>query len=319
MHRDLTSSLLQRQLLTLDATDHRTLAQATVAIAGLGGIGCPAMEVLARNAVGAFVLADIDCFDATNARQLYMTQATIGLPKVAVSCERLLAINPRASVRTFSDGITPANYAAVCLGADVICNQVDQLAAIMILHYAGARFRIPVVSASRTCWPERHFLGVKIYDYRDPDMQYDMRGIAIEQRWGVEPKLVEALMDYVTREQDCPELVAEINAQNTQFRAVRMLEAIQRQETEGISDKSPAYLHGVAHAHPEVFHKMAIAPEEALVMGCLAGTAVKDILLGRETGHFEVNLYHGTARIHDRTEAMAYHDMACSAVKAVPA
>ena len=54
----------------LDQEDRDKLSHAVIAIAGLGGIGCPAVEILTRNAVGNFRLADIDQYEPSNARQL---------------------------------------------------------------------------------------------------------------------------------------------------------------------------------------------------------------------------------------------------------
>ena len=68
--------LMQRLL--LDKTDEQLLSNATIAIAGIGGIGSPALEVLVRNGIPNIRIADYDYYDASNCRQLYQTTATLG-------------------------------------------------------------------------------------------------------------------------------------------------------------------------------------------------------------------------------------------------
>lgn len=70
-----------------------------VLIFGIGGVGSFAAEALARSGIGQFVLVDADIVCITNInRQIIATHKTIGRPKVDVMKERILEINPNASV-----------------------------------------------------------------------------------------------------------------------------------------------------------------------------------------------------------------------------
>ena len=113
-----------------------------------------------------------------------MTQDSLGKDKVDIGKERVLAINPEAQVTVFQQGITPTSYLEFCQGANVVCNQVDQLSAIIMLHYAADRLRLPLITASRMRWPARHFIGVKIYDYRAADIHYRISDLDVEKKWG---------------------------------------------------------------------------------------------------------------------------------------
>lgn len=59
------------------------------------------MEALARSGVGHFILVDPDAVSVTNInRQLVASWKTVGLPKVQVARQRILDVNPHATVET---------------------------------------------------------------------------------------------------------------------------------------------------------------------------------------------------------------------------
>ena len=84
-------------LLGADAMER--LADARVAVFGLGGVGGYAVEALARSGIGALDLVDHDTVSRSNInRQILATQSTVGLPKVEAARRRVLDINPEAKI-----------------------------------------------------------------------------------------------------------------------------------------------------------------------------------------------------------------------------
>lgn len=68
----------------------RTLANAKVAVFGIGGVGSYVVEALARAGVGNLILVDNDTVSITNLnRQLVALRSTIGKKKVQVAKERI--------------------------------------------------------------------------------------------------------------------------------------------------------------------------------------------------------------------------------------
>ncbi len=79
-------------LLGKEAMDR--LAQARVAVFGIGGVGGYVVEALVRSGVGAIDLIDDDKVCLTNLnRQIIATRKTIGKYKTEVMKERILDIN----------------------------------------------------------------------------------------------------------------------------------------------------------------------------------------------------------------------------------
>ena len=84
-------------LLGSDAMER--LANARVAVFGIGGVGTYTADALARSGVGAIDLIDDDNICLTNInRQLIATRSTVGKLKVDVMKDRLLDINPNINV-----------------------------------------------------------------------------------------------------------------------------------------------------------------------------------------------------------------------------
>ena len=95
-------------LLGKPAMEH--LSQCRVAVFGIGGVGGHVCEALARSGVGAFDLIDDDkvCLSNLN-RQIIATMKTVGQYKTDVMKERILDINPQASVNTYRCFFLPEN------------------------------------------------------------------------------------------------------------------------------------------------------------------------------------------------------------------
>ena len=77
-----------------------TIRNKHVILFGVGGVGSWCAESLVRSGIHHLTIVDSDCVCATNInRQLIATTETIGRPKVEVLKERLLAINPQATIQ----------------------------------------------------------------------------------------------------------------------------------------------------------------------------------------------------------------------------
>lgn len=86
------------------------LADARVAVFGVGGVGGYTCEALVRSGIGHFDLIDNDKVSITNInRQIIATSKTVGKDKVEVMKERMLEINPDADVRIHQCFFLPEN------------------------------------------------------------------------------------------------------------------------------------------------------------------------------------------------------------------
>lgn len=102
-------------------------AAARVCVVGVGGVGSWTAEALARSAVGAITLIDLDMVAESNAnRQIQALDDLWGHAKVDVMRARILAINPACQVRVVEDFVTEENVATLLGGHDVVVDAIDQ-------------------------------------------------------------------------------------------------------------------------------------------------------------------------------------------------
>lgn len=125
------------------------LAQARVAIFGVGGVGSFAAEGLIRAGVGHFLLVDHDTVDVSNInRQIHATMRTVGQQKTDVMRARMLEINPTAEIRTIAELYAPDRADAFFSEPiDYIVDAVDMVSAKISLAEEATRRGIPIVSA----------------------------------------------------------------------------------------------------------------------------------------------------------------------------
>jgi tRNA threonylcarbamoyladenosine dehydratase len=85
----------ERTLLLLDEHKVNILNNANVLVAGLGGVGGYAAEMLCRSGIGRMTIIDADQIQHSNRnRQLLALTSTVGKRKTQLMKERLLDINP---------------------------------------------------------------------------------------------------------------------------------------------------------------------------------------------------------------------------------
>lgn len=102
-----------RTQLLVGSAGMQKLANAHVAVFGVGGVGSYALEALARAGVGHLYIVDFDCVEESNInRQIIALDSTIGLPKTRVAAERIAQINPSAEVIAVQEFIAPDTVAS---------------------------------------------------------------------------------------------------------------------------------------------------------------------------------------------------------------
>ncbi|MCR5429526.1 MAG: tRNA threonylcarbamoyladenosine dehydratase [Lachnospiraceae bacterium] len=127
----------------------KRLADARVAVFGVGGVGGYVVEALARSGIGALDLIDNDkvCLSNIN-RQIIATTATLGQYKVDAAEARVKDIAPECTVRTYKTFFLPDtqdrfDFTEYDYVVDAIDTVTGKLAIIAKAKAAG----VPVISA----------------------------------------------------------------------------------------------------------------------------------------------------------------------------
>jgi molybdopterin/thiamine biosynthesis adenylyltransferase len=150
--------------------EQQVLRGKRIAIAGMGGVGGAHLRTLARLGVANFSIADFDRFEVHNMnRQAGAFMSTLGQPKVEVMAAIGRDINPQADIRTFGDGVTPANIDEFLRDVDVYVDSIDFFAmeARRMLFRACYERGIPALTAAPLG------MGVAMLGFARPGMSFE--------------------------------------------------------------------------------------------------------------------------------------------------
>ena len=146
------SEKFSRTEMLIGAEAVEKLNHSRVAVFGVGGVGGFVVEALARAGVGAIDLIDNDTVSVSNInRQIIALTSTVGRPKTEVMAERILDINPEATVNCINKFVLPENINEFDFETyDYIIDAIDtvsgKLAIIEKAYFLGK----PVISSMGT-------------------------------------------------------------------------------------------------------------------------------------------------------------------------
>lgn len=125
------------------------LQKSHVLIAGLGGVGAMAAEMLVRTGIGRMTLVDNDSVNSSNInRQLPALHSTIGHSKVKVMEERLRDINPDLEISCIHSYIEESSLDNILSEPyDFVVDAIDTLTPKILLIEQVIRRNIPLVSS----------------------------------------------------------------------------------------------------------------------------------------------------------------------------
>ncbi|OSN04191.1 HesA/MoeB/ThiF family protein [Lonsdalea iberica] len=125
------------------------LANATVLLVGLGGLGAPCALYLAAAGVGRLLLADHDTLHLSNLQRqvLYRTE-DIAQPKAMLAQRQLQALNPDIAIEALHMRLEGEALAKAVSRVDLVLDCSDNMATRHDVNAACVRAAKPLVSAS---------------------------------------------------------------------------------------------------------------------------------------------------------------------------
>jgi len=126
------------------------LQKAHVLVAGLGGVGSYAAEMLARAGIGEMTLVDGDIICESNInRQLPALHSTVGKGKVSVMANRLQDINPSLVLHPVPEYLRDERMEEVIklYPYTYVVDAIDTLSPKVFLIYHAVQRGLPVVSS----------------------------------------------------------------------------------------------------------------------------------------------------------------------------
>ena len=128
------------------------LANATVMVLGVGGVGSHCIEALARSGVGTLILVDNDKVSRTNInRQSIAYLSTVGDYKTKLMKDRIDDICPSINVFTYETFILPDNLNEIFeREVDYIVDAIDTVTAKLAVAEYAKEHQIPLISCMGT-------------------------------------------------------------------------------------------------------------------------------------------------------------------------
>ncbi len=141
---------LSRTELCLGPESLEKLKNSHVLVAGLGGVGSWAAEMVCRAGVGRMTIIDGDVVTAANRnRQLPALKSTEGISKAEVMGRRLKDINPSLELRVISEFIKDERMTEILEEEpyDFVIDAIDTLSPKVFLIWHSLRLKLNIVSS----------------------------------------------------------------------------------------------------------------------------------------------------------------------------
>ena len=139
----------ERTELLIKTENLERLRAAHVFVAGLGGVGAYAAEMLCRAGVGQLTIADGDQVNPSNRnRQLLALSSTHGQRKANLMAQRLLDINPDLKLTVYDEFIRDERTDQILdMPYDYVIDAIDTLSPKIFLINQAVKTKLPLVSS----------------------------------------------------------------------------------------------------------------------------------------------------------------------------
>ncbi|MCD4828600.1 MAG: sulfur carrier protein ThiS adenylyltransferase ThiF [Candidatus Cloacimonetes bacterium] len=142
------------------------LRQATVGVAGAGGLGSTVALSLARAGVGRLIIVDFDTVEPSNLNRQQYTTDQVGRPKALALRDNLMAAQPFSRYDAGVERITPNNIERCFGDADLLIEAFDRAEekAMLIEAWCSLHPDLPIIGASGIAgWGSNESLATRRY------------------------------------------------------------------------------------------------------------------------------------------------------------
>jgi len=151
-HRDLSDRDRERylrQIPLVGEEGQEKLLNASICIAGAGGLGCPAALYLAAAGVGHIRIVDDDVVSRSNLnRQVLYGEADIAKSKAGTAAGKIRSLNPDIQVEPRDVTLTEETIFPETEGIDIVVDALDNYPARYLLNAVAQERGIPLVHAA---------------------------------------------------------------------------------------------------------------------------------------------------------------------------
>lgn len=136
----------QRAMKEFSSEEQNLLANSTVAVVGVGGLGTASSIYLALAGVGKLRLIDQDTIELKNLhRQILYNPSDLHYPKAEIAAKQLKKMNPLIQIEAISENINSSNVDTLLKGADCVVDGLDNMSTRYLINQTCVKQSIPYV------------------------------------------------------------------------------------------------------------------------------------------------------------------------------
>ena len=144
--KDMSRWARQTVLPEIGIEGQKKLNNATVALVGMGGLGCPVSQSLIASGIGKLKIIDGDKVELSNLhRQPLYGVEDIGRLKVQVAKEKLMQLNESAIVEPIEEFLDENNGLNFVKDATIIIDATDNIQTRQLIDQLSKKLEIPMV------------------------------------------------------------------------------------------------------------------------------------------------------------------------------
>ena len=144
--QDMSRWARQTVLPEIGIEGQKKLINATVALVGMGGLGCPVSQSLIASGIGKLKIIDGDKVELSNLhRQPLYGVEDIGRLKVQVAKKKLMQLNESAIVEPIEEFLNENNGLNFVSGATIIIDATDNIQTRQLIDRLSKKLEIPMV------------------------------------------------------------------------------------------------------------------------------------------------------------------------------
>ena len=146
----------------------KKILNSKVLIIGMGGLGCPVAEFLARSGIGTIGIVDDDIVNLSNIhRQSLYDEKDLGRSKVKVAQKKLEKINSKTKVNFFNYKLDKKNFEKIIKNYDYIVDGTDNFTAKFLINDLSLEHRKFLVTGAISKF-DGHIFTFNFSDKKNP-------------------------------------------------------------------------------------------------------------------------------------------------------
>ena len=259
------------------------IQNARLSISGVGGsAGSYLIDILVRKGFEDFILAEPEDYEIRNlSRQLFANTETLGKSKLEMAVCHIRRINPNVRCVTCTK-IDLNNAERSIKDATIASYQAEGFSPWLLTRYMCSKYKVPFVNVARKRkGNSRTTIATTVFDYRAMGDTFNVRQMEFED-FGIPAELTREIIEMFDSGDLRQSLLDLADKVHNEFKYNKRF-----------LDLGGLYpeVGSIREQYPEDYFKRYSDPEICLVAGSLASRAITDLVIGRKTRVFELDIF----------------------------